>query len=334
MHSRYWNEANLQLDGNHWQLKKQGQPEVPSIVKFLGEEAVKKHKDSTNRDSNNMLRVGIDPYVHSASFAKEFEDAMKEAAKEELDDDSLSIGALYTSHPNLVDRVWGDARPSIPYNAFRVHPMEFAGMSVAAKVKKVREEMKEKKATLAVFGSLDDVAYLLNVRSMGDVETCPVGIAYATITNDEVNLYCDSRKVDSEEIKEHLSEVSVKDYDRIVDDIKNHARVGGNKVWIDKLRSNLALAMVVPDIALVDSQNAITPMKACKNDAELEGMRKAHIVDGAAMAKFMAWLENRVVVEGKAVSEVEIDDVLTGFRAEQPGFLECSFPTIAGSKTW
>jgi len=71
-------------------------------------------------------------------------------------------------------------------------------------------------------------------------------------------------------------------------------------------------------------------MKACKNEQELEGMRKAHEVDGAAMANFVSWLEEQVVVHGKSVSEVEVDEVLTAYRAEQPGFLERSFPTIAG----
>jgi Xaa-Pro aminopeptidase len=71
-------------------------------------------------------------------------------------------------------------------------------------------------------------------------------------------------------------------------------------------------------------------MKACKNDAEMEGMRQAHIVDGAAMANFMAWLEKEIVEKGRSISEVEVDEVLTGYRAKQPGFLEVSFPTIAG----
>jgi Xaa-Pro aminopeptidase len=328
--SRYWNEANLQLDSSLWTLMKQGQPKVPTIVKFLGEQAIKKQKEAASGESSSPLKVGIDPFVHSGSFAKEFEDAMKEAAKDELDDDSLTIGELNTSHSNLVDPIWGEARPPMPYNPFRVHLMEYAGVSVADKIKKIREEMKEKKATMAVFGCLDDVAYLFNVRAMGDVDTCPVGIAYAAITNDQVALYCDSRKIESPEVREHLSEVTIKDYNQIVGDVKEHGVVDGNKVWIDKSRSNLALSMAIPEKALVDSQNAVAPMKACKNDAEMEGMRKAHIVDGAAMAKFMAWLEDQVVVQGRSVSEVEIDEVLTRFRADQPGFLECSFPTIAG----
>lgn len=327
--SRYWNEASLQLDADCWTLIKQGQPKVPTIVKKLAEVAV----EAFQADAK-PLKVGIDPFVHPASFAKDFREAMEEAAKDKLDvqDDNLPvIGELDTSHANLIDPIWSDDRPAIPTSPFRVHPLEFAGVSIADKVSKIRKEMESKKATLAVFSTLDDVAYLLNMRAMGDVDTCPVGIAYATISEDEVTIYCDSKKVDSTEVQEHLAEVTIKPYDDIVGDIRAHCEASPtNKVWLDTSRANYALSDVVPKKKLVDSQNAVTPMKAAKNDAELEGMRRAHIVDGAAMAKFIAWLEDQIVNVGRTVSEVEIDEVLTACRAEQPGFLECSFPTIAG----
>ncbi|VEU39878.1 unnamed protein product [Pseudo-nitzschia multistriata] len=333
--SRYWNEANMQLDSSLWSLIKQGQPKVPTIVEYLSKKAGKEQEAATTNGHKaevKPLRVGIDPYVFASSFADEFKEGMKKVAKEELDDESLEIGELVPCYDNLVDPIWEDERPPVPYNPFRVHPLEFAGVSVADKVSKIREEMETKKATMAVFCTLDDVAYLLNVRCMGDVDTCPVGIAYVTVTKDDVYLYCDERKVESADVQEHLSEVTMKPYESIVEDIKEHAneKDSNNKVWIDKSRSNLALVSVIPKKALINSQNAITPMKACKNEQELEGMRRAHIVDGAAMAKFIAWLEDKVVVQGESVSEVEIDEVLTAYRAEQPGFLECSFPTIAG----
>jgi len=323
--SRYWNEANMQLDSSLWNLMKEGQPKVPTIIEFLGETAKKKQEDETKK-----LRVGIDPFVFASSFADDFEEGMKKIAKEVTDDDSVQVGELVTSHENLVDPIWAEERPPIPFNSFRVHPLEYAGVSVVEKVEKNREEMKTKKASMSVFSTLDDVAYLLNIRCMGDVETCPVGIAYATVTEDEISLYCDSRKVESPEVQEHLSGVTIKAYEDIVEDVQQHANEKDSKVWIDKSRSNLALASVIPKKALINSQNAITPMKACKNKQELEGMRKAHEVDGAAMANFISWLEEKVVVEGKSVSEVEIDEVLTAYRAEQPGYLENSFATIAG----
>jgi len=204
---------------------------------------------------------------------------------------------------------------------------------VSEKVEIIRKEMSTKRATMAVFSTLDDVAYLLNVRAMGDIDTCPVGIAYVTVTADEVNLYCDSAKVESKEVQEHFAAVPVnyRAYDQIVTDIQQHCEAGKDKrVWLDKTRANYAISSVIGEKQLIDKQNAVTPMKACKNEAELRGMRRAHVVDGAAMAHFMAWLEDAIVVQKRKVSEVEIDEVLTGFRAQQPGFVEVSFPTIAG----
>ena len=213
--------------------------------------------------------------------------------------------------------------------------MEYAGMSVIDKVAKIRSDMKDKKATLVVFSALDDIAYLFNMRCMNDVETCPVGIAYATISHEQVTLYCDTEKVQSAEVMEHLNSanVTIQPYDTIVDDIRAHLSSDAlrNKVWLDSCRSNYALSRaILPTSSHVDAQNPITPMKACKNDAEMRGMRRAHIEDGAAMAEFMSWLEHTIVVEGRTVSEVEIDTVLTACRAKRSGFMEVSFPKIAG----
>lgn len=325
--SRYFNEANLSLDADHWQLMKQGLPKVPTITKFLTDLAEEKR----NCGSSVPLKVGIDPYVHPASFAKDLTEAFDGATKD-LGEEAASLGEIVTLQSNLIDEIWED-RPAVPTSPFRVHPLEYAGKTVADKVKFIRKEMAEKKATMSVFSALDDVAYLLNVRATGDVETCPVGIAYVTITNDEVAVYCDPAKLVAEEVQVHLEEAGVvhKSYDDVVPAIEEHVAASkSNRVWIDKSRANFALCRVIPESKLIDNQNAVTPMKACKNAAEMEGMRQAHIVDGAAMAHFMAWLERTIVTEGKSVTEVEVDEVLTGCRAKQPGFVEVSFPTIAG----
>mmetsp|Transcript_31280 Transcript_31280/g.71549 ORF Transcript_31280/g.71549 Transcript_31280/m.71549 type:complete len:345 (-) Transcript_31280:117-1151(-) len=102
-----------------------------------------------------------------------------------------------------------------------------------------------------------------------------------------------------------------------------------NKVWLDQKRCNHAVARLVPDDRLVDDVTTAARMKAVKNEAEIKGMQMAHEVDGVAMAEFMAWLE-KTVLAGRKVSEVEVDRVLTAARARQDGFLEPSFPTIAG----
>ena len=328
--SRYFNEAALQLDAEHWTLMKQGQPKVPTITKFLADLATSHY--TTN---SKPLKVGMDAYVHAASFAKELNEAFDNAATDIMEGDvPPTVAAINTldGKQNLVDSIW-EGRPELPKNPFRVHPMKYAGTTVQDKVTKIRSEMTEKKATMTVYSALDDIAYLFNVRCMGDVETCPIGIAYATISQDEVALYCDPEKVAPSDVSEHMNEagVTVKPYGDIVSDIESHLSGGKkNKVWLENGRCNYAISRVIPDAALIDAQNLVTSMKAVKNEAEMEGMRQAHIVDGVAMAHFMAWLENAIVVEGRSVSEVEVDEVLTGYRANQPGFKEVSFPTIAG----
>jgi len=331
--SRYWNQANLQLDSEHWQLMKLGQTDAPTLPKFVADLANKKYTDS-----NTVYRLGLDPYVHAASFEKEMETAYNEAA----DDDEKTIGVIDTldGSENLVDIVWGEQRPPVPKSPFRVHPLKYAGVSVADKIKEIRSQMKEKKVTLSVFSTLDDIAYLFNIRAMGDVFSCPVGIAYGTITLDgDVTLYCDDAKVQSEEVKEHLKEagVTLAPYENIVPDVEAHCSKGSAngestkpRVWLDKSRCNYAISRVIPTKSLYDKQNAVTSMKACKNEVELEGMRQAHIVDGVAMAHAISQLEDTVLNKGEKVSEVDVDLIITGERAKQPGFLEVSFPTIAG----
>lgn len=158
-----------------------------------------------------------------------------------------------------------------------------------------------------------------------------MGIAYGTITHDEVVLFCDDAKMQMEELKQHLKEagVTIKPYDGIIDEVNSHlANANANaantentkvKIWLDATRSKYAISPLIPSESLANKQNAITPMKAYKNKAEMEGIKRAHIVDGAAMANFIAWLQHKLVVEGEKVSEVEIDTVLTGYRAQQPG---------------
>jgi Xaa-Pro aminopeptidase len=312
--SRYWNEASLQLDSSLWTLKKAGLPSTPTIPKWIALESKKK-----------ALHIGMDPFVHPASFPKEIKTALEEEGVEQPDQTQIK-----TINTNLVDQIWNQ-RPAVPTSPWRVHPLEYAGMTWQTKVTKVRRAMQEKKATMAVFSTLDDVAYLLNLRCQGDIDTCPVGIAYATVTMDTVTLFVhqDKMKASPEEVHQHLQGVGILPYDSIVEAVQQHVKSTEKaKVWLDASRANYALTLVIPEKSLLDAQNAITPMKGVKNIAELDGMREAHIVDGVAMAKFIAWLQE--TLKERPVSEVEIDQVLTGYRAEQKGFNEVSFPTIAG----
>ena len=172
--SRYFNEATLSLDPEHWILMKQNEVNVPTITKFLVDVAIEYY----TRNAGIPLRVGLDAYVHSSNFAKELTDAFMEGAKDVLvidNDHELSTAVVVNGHDrlvpviavletldgksNIVDSIW-DGRPDLPKNPFVVHSIKYAGLSVADKVDKICAEMKDKKATLVVFGALDDIAYL------------------------------------------------------------------------------------------------------------------------------------------------------------------------------
>lgn len=162
--SRYYNEAGMQLDADYWTLMKQGLKGVPTLTSFLKKLAKAKKCSS----SDTAFRVGIDGFVHSASFCKELQ--------EELEPENGMICTLdeVGQTTNIVDEIWGDARPSLPSSPFRIHPLKYAGISVKDKITKIRKEMKKCESTMSVFSTLDDVAYLLNVRA-SDVDCCPVG---------------------------------------------------------------------------------------------------------------------------------------------------------------
>ena len=335
---RYWEQASMQLK-SPWKLMKQGEAKVQTLCEFLKEKA-KKGEVST---------VGIDPLVHPASFVKEL--------KGSLDGTGCSVSF---SESSLVDAVWGDGRPALPLSSFRVHPLKYAGAKAEDKVKAVREKLKKEGCGVAVFGMLDEVAYLYNLRG-DDVPCCPVGFGYALVTPSSAVLYTNESKVSDDEVKKHLKKSGVKvlPYDQIFEDMKDFVASGKKvsasygsplpipytsapkpsphpptphprtQVWLDKSKVNCALSSLVTDELLVSKQNAVEVMKAVKNPTELDGMVEAHILDGVAMAKFMAWLK-REQESGRPVSETTIDARLIDYRGESEHFIGPSFPTIAG----
>merc|ERR1712013_419567 len=108
-----------------------------------------------------------------------------------------------------------------------------------------------------------------------DVECNPVGVAYCTVSMDSATLYCDeSSKLTDDGVRDQLRDagVVVAPYETLLDDVRNHVAEENSKVWVDTAHSNYAIASVIPKDSLIDKQNAVTPMKACKNENEMDGM--------------------------------------------------------------
>lgn len=334
---RYFLQAENEL-GHEWTLMRAGQPYTPSTSEWLKETLPE------------GARVGIDPFLFSADAGEELRRVLAEKDQE----------LVLVYEDNLVDKVWGDARPAPPSEPLRVHELRYAGVDVATKLTNLRKELVNAGASAIIITMLDEVAWLLNVRG-NDVPHSPVAYAYVVVGLETASLFVDESKV-TPEVLAHLNEagVTVKPYASLVSEIKGLASKG-SKLWLDSSRVSVAIknafddacAQYYEDLEIARSKRSskgktafdeelngpaalhrpspVGIAKAIKNDAELEGMRQAHLRDAAALCEFWAWLESKIVDEKQQISEVEVADHLEKFRAKQAGFLDTSFETISGS---
>ena len=234
-------------------------------------------------------------------------------------------GIRYSWSEDLVDLVW-DGRPPIePKPAFLLEE-KYTGESAASKLARLREKMAEQKADVHILSSLEDIAWLFNIRG-DDIPCTPVVFAFAMITADRAELFVYDGVLNSE-IQNYLTEagVTVGSYDGI------YAAAGaipaGSRVLIDERRVSVSLKGAIPAACTVcHGDNPTAYMKAVKNETEIAGWIDAHIRDGVAMVRFSKWLKEHIGKE--RITEISASDVLEGFRREQPLNHGLSFETIS-----
>ncbi|CAL5324768.1 unnamed protein product [Camellia sinensis] len=297
--------------------------------------------------------VGIDLWCVSVDTAQKWEYAFCKKQQK-----------LVQTSTNLVDKVWKN-QPPVEINPVNVHPLEFAGRSVANKVKDLREKLKQEEARAIIITALDEVAWLYNVRG-NNVSYYPVVHAFAIVTSLSAFFYVDERKLSSE-VNSYLKQngIEVRDYAVVSSDVvllasnqlrssssanetpsdvpkdmetengtseaedKNH-----NLIWIDSGSCCFAL---------------YSKLNSDQNPVELDGLKKAHIRDGAAVVQYLFWLDKQMqeiygasgyFMEAKStnkkkhpemmkLTEVSASDKLEGFRASKEHFRGLSFPTIS-----
>ncbi|CAA7270265.1 unnamed protein product [Cyclocybe aegerita] len=307
---RYFLQAEKQLDSN-WTLMKQGLPNVPTWQEFLYKKLDPKTK------------IGIDPTLLSASDA---ESLSKQLAPQESE--------LVSLPDNLVDLVWGEDRPPRPKNGVVHLDEKYSGQSLDDKVKKVREELTKKKAKGIVVTMLDEVAWLFNLRG-SDIDFNPVFFSYALVTLDNVVLFVESEQL-TKGAQAYLSshDVQIKPYGAFFTHLKELPGMldlsEESKILIgDKASQAVADSLGKGKYTIV-TPSPITTLKAIKNEVELEGFRRCHIRDGAALARYFAWLEE-TLNEGKEVTEWRGSEVLEGYRRELDLFQGLSFTTISST---
>lgn len=263
-------------------------------------------------------RLGFDPWLHSPAQAVALRRACEKAGAE-----------LTACADNPIDGIWRD-RPPAPLSPMAAHPLSVAGEPSADKRRRLAEAMARDGAAGAFIAAPESIAWLLNVRG-GDVPFTPLTLAFALLHEDAtVDLYVDGRKVPAE-TRRHLGDaVRLREPAVLADDLDRLGR-DGRAVRVD--RDN-APAWVWHRLdragaRLVDGADPCLLPKARKNAAELAGMRAAHRRDGAAMARFLAWLEEAAPRGG--VSERSAAARLEAFRRDAGGYRGPSFETISGA---
>lgn len=298
---RYFLQAGKQLEGSGIDLFKMGNPGVPSVYEFLLEKL----------QEGQVL--GFDGRTVNARDAF--------ALKENLKEKGVSI--VYET--DLADKVWTD-RPALSAEPVSLLDVKYAGESRESRIARVRKAMEERGADLFVLTSLDDIAWLLNIRG-NDVAYNPVVLSYLLIGKKEIRLYINEKILD-DPVKAALKEagISFYPYDSIYEDMKKINTK--NTVLLDSAKTNYAIFSNIPSgVQVLDLPCPTVLMKAVKNPVEVENEKKAHIKDGVAICKFLYWLKTNV---GKIpMTEISVAEKLEEFRQMGENYKGQSFDPIS-----
>lgn len=297
---RYFIQAQAQLKDTGITLMKMGQPETPSIEEYICQNLVEGSK------------VGFDGRVINYMDYKRYH-AIFSSHKIDI-----------VAHLDLVDEIWKD-RPALPATQTFHYALDYAGVSMADKLKQVRQAMAKENCASFILTKIDEIAWLFNIRAH-DILHFPVALAYATIEKEQATLYIDASRLDDEsKALFEQNQVSVHPYDSIYDEVS----LLQGPVLVDPHFVNSRLSLLVQD-KLIEATDPIVLMKAQKNPVEIKNTKWAHIKDGVACTKFMYWLKHNV--QSQNITECSAQDKLQQYRKEQKNYLEDSFSTICAYK--
>lgn len=297
---RYFIQAADQLRDTTIELFKSGEPGVPTVHQFL------------NDKLEEGMCLGFDGRTVSAREAEELQELLQEKH------------ITFSVNDDLIGEIWED-RPVLSCEPVMKLDIRWAGKSRADKIAEIREQMKAKEADTFILTSLDDIAWLLNIRG-NDIHCCPVVLSYLVMMENELRLYANAAAF-SEEIRSNLEADGVKIYP--YDDVYSYVQTisSDKKVLLSRANVNSRLVSNIPsEVTILDEPNLTLLPKAVKNKTEMENERIAHIKDGIAVTKFIHWLKKNVT--RTTITELSAAEKLYQFRSEQEHFLGDSFDPI------
>ena len=261
-------------------------------------------------------RLGYDPWLHTAHGVAHLKAATDKAG-----------GTLVAVESNPIDAVWSD-QPAAPLTPAKPHALNLAGEQSEAKRIKLGEGLKKAGAEAAVITLADSVCWLLNIRGH-DVPHTPFTLAFAILHDDGgADLFLDPAKRNPDLMAHLGNSVQVHNPDQFDAAL---AAMKGKSVLVDPSTAAAAIFDRLNRAGAKIKQGADPCQlpKACKNSLEIEGMRKAHIRDGAALARFLFWFDTNAA--GGELTEIDAAEQLEGFRRATGCLSDVSFDTISGA---
>lgn len=311
---RYFIQAEQELAGRDVELMRMGEPGVPALDDYL---------------------VSVTPEGGFFGFdgrCIDFHHGM--TLRDRLAEKAVAVKA----EQDLVATVWKD-RPELASSRVWILEDRFAGKSTAEKLADLRALMQQKGAGFHIITSLDDIAWLLNLRA-DDIPCNPVFLSYMIIDMESAYLFMNPTDLD-EEVKKYLENLKVKvaPYDRFYEAVR---QLKDTTVLLESAKTNFATITELPDsVRILDEMLPTSEWKAQKNPVEIENMKKAHVKDGVAITNFMYFMKHAFGADGQLTEDAktllgadEINEWNTAklaerYRGEQDGYIEPSFTTIS-----
>ena len=300
--SRYFLQAETQLAGSGVELLKSGMLGTPNHFEWLSNEL------PVNPN------IGFDGNCFSVAQTRELKNKLG------------NLGIHVVEEFDLANEIWAD-RPELPKQAIFDHEVSFSGQTRFSKLTKIRKEMVANECNFHFVGSLDDVAWIFNLRG-SDIEFNPLCLAYAIIGKESATVYLNEEQVSTELIKSLADdEIYIADYTQVFTDLDEIP--GSANVLLDPNRTNLN-AFYSISANIIEKENPSQLLKSIKNEVEINGMKNAMRKDGIALTEFYYWLEQNL---GKTkITEFTVMNKLKEFRSKQKDFIGESFGSIVGYK--
>lgn len=300
--SRYFLQAEQELQGSGIQLVKLRIPHTPEYIGWLQE----------NLPAGSV--VGLDNRYFPASLIRSFSGSLQ------------SSGINLIPGIDLLTSLWTQ-RPGLPGNPVYEHPVAYCGTGRKEKIHQVREILIKVKADYQFIAPLDEIAWLFNLRG-SDVDYCPVFVAYAVVGLADCHLFADLNAFPDPLLTTLQQDgITVRDYSDILSWIEGIPQGSVCCAASDKTTGSIFVALS-SRASIIDGMNSTTALKAIKNPVEVSCLKKVMVLDGTAWVKTLHWLQG-ALQRGDQLTELSVAQKIAHFRAEQEGYKGESFHPIS-----